>query len=217
MGGGSYGGVIAGGIGATLGGIGDMISALNYKRPRLQPATGPELRLRQLAQDQLLAGGQQSLAGTALYNQYAPLLMGMLPGMHYVPGDSGDGGTSGGGGGGGPVQSYTDALQAQQNQRAKRQQLTALNAQIKGMKPGANRRGLRQQRKVLQQDIKKLPTASQLERQSYMAGTQPDQSMYDIRQSAPPADSLAAYRGLIDGMSGAPPASLLDLYHGAGG
>src|SRR5262252_5858381 len=115
MGGGSYGGVIAGGIGATLGGIGDMISALNYKRPRLQPATGPELRLRQLAQDQLLAGGQQSLAGTALYNQYAPLLMGMLPGMHYVPGDSGDGGTSGGGGGGGPVQSYTDALQAQQN------------------------------------------------------------------------------------------------------
>src|SRR5262249_30618246 len=82
---------------------------------------------------------------------------------------------------------------------------------------GPERRGLRQQRRVLKRDIKSQPTAAQLERQTYMAGTQPNQSMYDIRQSAPPADSLAAYRGLIDGMTGAAPASLLDPYRGAGG
>jgi len=203
-------------LGGTLGGIGDIIGASSYKRPRLHPATGPELRLRQLAQDQLLAGGQESLAGTALYNQYAPLLMGMLPGMHYVPGDSTSSGTATGGG---PVESYTQALQAQQAQRAKKQQLTAMNAQIKGMQKGPQRRDLRQQRKVLKRDIKSLPNAAALERQSYMAGTQPNQSMYDIRQSAAPplSDSLAAYRGLIDGMSGASPLSLLDLYHSSGG
>src|SRR5215468_11131425 len=118
-GGGSYGAVAAGATGATLGGIGDIISGLSYKRPRLKPATGPELRLRQLAQDQLLAGGQQTLAGTALYNQMAPLLMGMLPGMTYHPGTTDGTSSSMGGTSSSPIQSYSDALQNFQNQQAK--------------------------------------------------------------------------------------------------
>src|SRR5215471_14515122 len=219
---GSYGSVIAGGIGGTLGGIGDLISGLNYQRPKLKQATGMEQRLRQLAQAQLLAGGQETLGGAALYNQMAPMLMGMLPGMTYHPGTGGGGA---GGDGTGPAQSYSDALQNFQQQQAKQRQLTSLNAQIKGMKPGSQRRGLRQERKGLKQDIKSLPTAAQLDRQTYMAGTTPNLSMYDIRpQAAPdlssllgPSGSLGAARGFMDGFSGAPPASLLDLYRGAGG
>src|SRR5215471_4715031 len=92
-GGANYGQMGMAGTGAILGGIGDIIAAQNYKRPKLPPATGYEKRLRDLAQSAYIGGGQELLGGVNMYNQMAPLLMGMLPGMTYVPGSS----TSGGG------------------------------------------------------------------------------------------------------------------------
>src|SRR5262249_12836972 len=132
----SYGGGGAGGYlrmgaaraGDTAGGIGSLTAAENYKRPRLPPATGYEQRLRQLAQSQLLGGGQQLLGATALYNQMAPILMGMLPGMHYVPGSVADPSMPGSGAGSSsPMANYQHALQNFQQQQGLQQQLTSLN------------------------------------------------------------------------------------------
>jgi hypothetical protein len=74
------------GMGGILGGIGDIIQASNYEQPHLESPSDTERRLRRLAQSQLLGGGQEMLGATHLYNQLAPILMGQLPGMHYVPG-----------------------------------------------------------------------------------------------------------------------------------
>jgi hypothetical protein len=213
--------------GDIVGGIGSLIAGENYKRPRLPPATGPELRLRQLAQSQILGGGQQLLGATALYNQLAPILMSQLPGMHYVPG-------GGGGGGGGtgsqvsqtgqpggattsPMASYQQALQNYQNQQALAQQRTSMRAQLKGMTAGPAKHALRQQLKGVKRALKATPTAAQLERQQYLAGAQP--GYYDIRMGGdtgagtgtpgvlPPSDtaSLGSINDLLASLgSGAP-------------
>jgi hypothetical protein len=213
--------------GDIVGGIGSLIAGENYKRPRLPPATGPELRLRQLAQSQILGGGQQLLGATALYNQLAPILMSQLPGMHYVPG-------GGGGGGGGtgsqvsqtgqpggattsPMASYQQALQNYQAQQALAQQRTSMRAQLKGMTAGPAKHALRQQLKGVKRAIKATPTPAQLERQQYLAGAQP--GYYDIRMGGdtgagtatpgvlPPSDtaSLGSINDLLASLgSGAP-------------
>jgi len=189
------------GMGALLGGIGDIISATNYERPHLPEPTDPERRLRRLAQGQLIGGGQELLAGTHLYNQLAPILMGMLPGMHYVPGEGG--GPPGAGGGVSPsMGSYDDSLHALQQTRDRNNRLTALNAQIAGMKKGAERRGLRQERKQLKKDIKGAPKEWQLEQQMYRSGTQP--GSFDIRQApaATPRSSLGNINELLSGLQG---------------
>src|SRR5215468_1104723 len=179
-----------GALGGTLGAIGDIVSAFSYQRPKLHPATGMELRLRQLAQNQLLGGGQQVLGGTALYNQMVPLLMSQLPGLHYVPGTPSTGGDMSlgganpvGGGTSSPMQSYTSALSNLQNTYGRNQQQTALKAQIAGLPSGASpqRKQLNQQLKQLQRQIKSNPTAAQAERAAYLGGVQVDPSIYDIR------------------------------------
>jgi len=228
MAGGGYAQAGMGALGGTLGGIGDIISAFSYKQPKLEQATGMEQRLRQLTQSQLLGGGQQLLGATALYNQLAPILMGQLPGMHYVPptgGGPGMGGdTSGGGAGGAQFPSYREALGNMQNQTALTQRQTALKAQIKGMKPSPERRQARKDLKALKRQIKGLPTAAQYERQAYMAGTTPDASMYDIRQGppsgGPPAPSMGSSLGDINDLlgqlqGGYQSPTLMDYYQGA--
>src|SRR5215471_18663726 len=123
MGGAAAAGQWSGILGGTLGGIGDIIQAQNYHRPKLPEATGYEKRLRDLAQSAYIGGGQELLGGVNMYNQMAPLLMGMLPGMKYVPGTVGGGGTDGTGATSGqgdgqtsPLGSYQQSLQAlQQN------------------------------------------------------------------------------------------------------
>src|SRR5262245_33328923 len=193
-------------MGGTLGAIGDIIAASNYERPRLPDPSETERNLRRLAINQLQGGGQQTLGATALYNQMAPMLMGMLPGMHYVPGT--DGGAGGGGGGGtGPLGSYQDALRTMQETQQRAQHLKDLNRQIKGMKAGAERRGLRQERQALRKQIKTSPRVADTQRMAYRAGTTPNLEMFDIRQTSPQTaqGSMAAYRGMMDAMQGNQP------------
>jgi hypothetical protein len=190
--------------GDIVGGIGSLIAGENYKRPRLPPATGPELRLRQLAQSQLLGGGQQLLGATALYNQLAPILMSQLPGMHYVPGGGGGGATGTGsqatqtGQPGGattsPMASYQQALQNYQNQQALAQQRTSMRAQLKGMTAGPARHALRQQLQGVKRAIKSMPDAAALERQQYLAGAQP--GYYDVRMGGPDTSGAGTPGGL---------------------
>ena len=227
--------------GDLVGGIGGMIEALNYKKPRLKEASGMEQRLRQLAQAQLLAGGQQTLAGTALYNQLAPILMSQLPGMHYVPGtgDTGTGQAGAVGSSGSPMANYQQALQAYQNQQGLQQQLQSLKAQRKGMKPGADRRALKQQIKGVRKQVKSLPSAASLERQEYLGGVQQNPALFNVSMSggggdggggSPSSaggagDSLAAVRSLMDSLGGGPSGggggggqqSLADIYRSAAG
>jgi hypothetical protein len=228
MGGAGATGGYLGIMGGTLGGIGDIIQATNYEPPHLPEARGMEQRLRQLAQAQLLGGGQQLLSATALYNQMAPILMGQLPGMHYVPptGGGAGGGGGGGAGGGSPMADYQTALRNFQQNQARAQQLTALKAQIKGTKQhGPERRALIEQRKALKQEIKSQPNFAAVQRQMYLAGTQPAQSaMFDIRQGppsgGPPATqgaSLGSINDLIGlGQGGGGGPDLGAIYRGAG-
>lgn len=204
MGGMAGTGVAMQGMGTTLGAIGDIIQWLGYERPQLAEPGGQERRLRSLAQHQLLGGGMQALGGTALYNQMAPLLLGMLPGMRYVPGAEGSGG---GGGGGGGLRSYQDALQQYQTQQAATRRLRDVKGQLKGKGIGRQtRQGLRKERRTLKQQLRTLPNATQLERSSYLTGTMPQS--FDIRRAesaGPSADTLAAIRGMMDAESDAPP------------
>lgn len=208
--------------GDIIGGIGGLIEAQNYHRPRLPPAVGPELRLRQLAQSQLLGGGQQLLGATALYNQLAPILMGQLPGMHYVPGSTtGTGATDGTGGMGtsNPLASYQQALAASQANVGRQSQLNQLKAQRKALRPGPSpeRQALRQQIQILNRTIKANPTAAQLDRQQYMAGTMGAQNpaLFDVRQgtpeTGPTSDTLASIQKLMNSYNSGP--SLTDLYN----
>jgi len=208
--------------GDIVGGIGGLIQAQNYHRPRLPPATGYELRLRQLAQNQLLGGGQQMLGATALYNQLAPILMGQLPGLHYVPGS---GGTDVGAPGTGaatssPMANYQHALAAMQQQQALVQQRTGLRAQRKGAKGHAAKKGFTQQIKDLNRQINSLPTAGQLERQESMGATQTPMSMYNVQQGPPDTggmdqQTLGQIQDLMRNYSQGP--SLLDVYQQRGG
>lgn len=208
--------------GDIVGGIGSLIAAENYRRPRLPPATGPELRLRQLAQSQLLGGGQQLLGATALYNQLAPILMSQLPGMHYTPGTvtagmsggqdgTGTGGTSGGGTN--PMSSYQEALQNYRNQQGLVQQRSRLKAQLKGAKGKAARQPLRQQLRGVKQSIKALPPINELERQQYLGGVQQDPSMFNTGMSGAPAGSMDSLGSINDLMAQNP--DLLSAFRGS--
>lgn len=206
--------------GDIVGGIGGLVSSLGYERPKLPPATGMEQRLRQLAQSQLLGGGQQLLGATALYNQLAPILMSQLPGMRYVPGTSGaqDGTGAGAGGGGSPMADYQTALKNYQTQQGLLQQRTALRAQLKGAKGQAAKRAIRQQLRPLKRQIESLPTAAQLERQQYLGGVQQRPEMFDVRmggQDTATPTSLGSINDLIQGLSTGP--NFLDIYRGIGG
>src|SRR5262245_39938173 len=193
-------------MGGTLGGIGDIIQATNYERPRLPQPSETERNLRRLGINQLQGGGQQLLGATALYNQMAPLLMGMLPGMTYHPGTTGS--DQGGGGGGGPLQSYQDAMANLQSTQQRAQRLKDLNKQIKGMKKGqAGRYEARMERRSLRQQAKTSPDVADMQRLAYRAGTTQNPAMFDIRQASPDsgAGSMAAYRGIIDAIQGNQP------------
>jgi hypothetical protein len=187
-------------MGGTLGGIGDIIQSQNYHRPHLPPATGPELRLRQLAQSQLMGGGQELLGGTALYNQLAPILMSQLPGMSYVPGGSSGQNLGGSGGGsqasqmaqpGGaqtnPMASYQQALQNWQQQQALAQQKQSMKAQLTGMTQSPQKKALRQQFKGVKRALKAMPDPATLERQEYTAGALP--GSYNVQMGGAPDTS----------------------------
>jgi hypothetical protein len=214
-------------MGGILGGVGDIISASNYERPSLPQPGQQEARLRQLAQNQLLGGGQQTLAGTALYNQMAPMLMGMLPGMHYVPGQTPEvGGNISDVGPQGGLDSYGEALAQLQAAQALQQQKTVQKAALKGMKKGPEKKAARQTFKDLKKTIKSQPSVQARERMQYTAGTRPNAELYNISQgpaasmsAAPSGDfggmSLAAIRGMMDADQGTP--NLAALYQGMGG
>lgn len=210
-------------MGGILGGVGDIMSAAKYERPSLPQPGMQEARLRQLAQNQLLGGGQQTLAGTALYNQMAPMLMGMLPGMHYTPGTPDTGGASGDQGG---LDSYGEALAQLQAAQALQQQKTVQKAALKGMKAGPEKKAARKTFKDLKRTIKSQPSVQARERMQYTAGTRPSADLYNISQgpaasmsAAPSGDfggmSLAAIRGMMDADQGTP--NLEALYQGMGG
>jgi hypothetical protein len=176
-------------LGGIMGSVGDILAAEKYKRPKLPPATGYEQRLRQLAQNQLIGGGQELLQGQALYNQMTPILLGMLPGMTLTPrGTAGVGGATGTGGAAGttagtpdtgtPMTSYSQALSNYQQAVGRNQQLSAMNKQLKVMKKGPDKKALRQQRNALRRQKKAQPPVPDLERQMYMAGSQAP--TYDI-------------------------------------
>ena len=217
-------------MGGILGGVGDIMSAANYERPSLPEPGGQEARLRRLAQNQLLAGGQQTLGGMALYNQMAPLLMGMLPGMSYVPGGGGPeslGGVTGAATGGqGGLGSYQDALRLLQETQARNQQLEDLKRQRKGAKGKAAKQAFKPQIQALKQAKKAAPRVQDAERRMYQGATQVDPSIYDIRRGAPQAApgggggldgmSLGAIRGMMDAEAGNEP-DLLALFRGMGG
>lgn len=166
-------GAMTSGMGATLGGIGDIISALNYDRPSLKEPGGQEARLRSLTNAQMIGGGQQMLAGNALYNQMVPMLLGQLPGMSIkqTGGTAGEGGSGAGPGGA----SYNDALTRYNAALGRQQQLKALQAQVKGMQKGAEKKATRQQIKSLKRAKKGDQKIPALERQMYQAGTAPPQ------------------------------------------
>lgn len=213
-------------MGGILGGVGDIMSAANYERPSLPEPGGQEARLRRLAQNQLLAGGQQSLGGMALYNQMAPLLMGMLPGLSYVPGTASSlGGVTGDatGGGQGGLSSYQDSLRLLQETQARNQQLADLKRQRNAAKGKAAKKAFQPQIKALKQAAKAAPRVQDAERRMYQAGTQVSPEMYDIRRApaaAPPSGldgmSLGAIRGMMDAEAGNEP-DLMALYRGMGG
>jgi len=163
-------------MGATMGGIGDLISALGYQRPKLQQPGGQEQRLRSLAQGQAIGGGLESIQGTALYNQLLPAMMSLVPGMTVTPA-----GAPGGGGAAGPsaqanaanapMASYQQALANYQAGIGRNQTIQNLKDQLKTMGAGPNKKATRQQLKSLRKQNRGQPTVPQLERQIYQAAT----------------------------------------------
>src|SRR5215468_216779 len=165
-------------MGGILGGIGDIMASTKYKRPSVPQPGGQEQRLRSLAQGQLIGGGLESLAGTQLFNQLSPLMLGMVPGMSVTPAAAGGaaggaGGAAGGGAGAGgtPMMDYQTALANYQNTIGRNQQIQNLQDQLKAMPKGPEKRGVRQQLKGLKKQQKGAPTAVQAERDVYKAGT----------------------------------------------
>jgi hypothetical protein len=158
-------------MGGTLGGIGDIISAHKYKRPAYPATTPEEQRLRSTATDQILAGGQSYLGGMNLLNQMTPMMMGMIPGMHVTPQAAAAGGGMAPGVSG--MQDYKTALQNYQNQLGTQQQVTALTAQLKTLKKGAQKQQVRQQLKSAKQALKGMPSMTQSERNVYQGAATP--------------------------------------------
>jgi len=226
MAGGAATGAGLGIMGGILGGIGDIMASTKYKRPSVPQPGGQEQRLRSLAQGQLIGGGLESLAGTQLFNQLSPLMLGMVPGMSVTPtaaGGAGGAAAAGGGAGAGgtPMMDYQTALANYQNTVGRNQQIQNLQAQLKAMPKGPEKRGVRQQLKGLKKQKKGAPTAVQAERDVYKAGTTPP--VYTVsgtaQQPGPVASdlspgsqsTLAQIKGWIDGMqasAGATPPSL---------
>jgi len=220
-------------LGGTLGGIGDIISAFGYKRPKLPQPGGQELRLRDIVQDQLIGGGLQYAAGQALYNQLTPTLLSMLPGMTVTGGGgaTGGGGTDGTGNLGMPSgatpsagaaaspiqQNYQTALNNYQATVGRNQQIQSLKAQLKGMPKGdANRAGVRQQLKGLKQARKGSPTAPQLERAVYQGASAPPSFSVGAPGSAP-SDSGAGPFGNLAPSTESTLAQILGFLHGSTG
>jgi len=179
-------------LGGIMGSVGDILASEKYKRPKLPPATGYEQRLRQIAQDQLIGGGQELLSGQALYNQMTPMLLSMLPGMSIRQGGTGQGGATGTGGAAGaagttpgspdtgtPMTSYQQALSNYQQAVGRNQQLASLNKQLKTMKGQSPERAtIRKQRNALRRQKKSQPAVADYERQMYLAGSTPP--TYDV-------------------------------------
>src|SRR5262249_29398514 len=144
-------------MGGVLGGIGDIMASTKYKRPSVPQPGGQEQRLRSLAQGQLIGGGLESLAGTQLFNQLSPLMLGMVPGLSVTPAAAGGaggaaaGGAGGAGAGGTPMMDYQTALANYQNTVGRNQQIQNLQAQLKAKPKGPEKRGGRQQLKGLQE------------------------------------------------------------------
>jgi len=216
-------------MGGILGGIGDIMASTKYKRPSVPQPGGQEQRLRSLAQGQLIGGGLESLAGTQLFNQLSPLMLGMVPGMSVTPAAAGGAGgaaaggaaAGGAGAGGTPMMDYQTALANYQNTVGRNQQIQNLQAQLKAMPKGPEKRGVRLQLKGLKKAQKGAPTAVQAERDIYKAGTTPP--LYTVsgtaQQPGPVASdlspgsqaTLAQIKGWIDGQqasAGATPPSL---------
>jgi len=223
-------------MGGTLGGIGDIISAIGYKRPKLPQPGGQELRLRDIVQDQLIGGGLQYAAGQNLYNQMTPTLLSMLPGMTVTGGGSGAGGGGGGDGTGNlgmpssatpsagtasPVQSnYQTALNNYQTVVGRNQQIQSLKAQLKGMQKGADKTAVRQQLKSAKKAKKGDITAPQAERAVYQGASAPPTFTMGAPGSAPSdsgqgplgnlapstQSSLAQIMGFLHGSTGQTPA-----------
>ena len=183
-------------LGGIMGSVGDILAAEKYKPPKLPPATGYEQRLRQIAQDQLIGGGQELLAGQNLYNQMTPMLLGMLPGMSIRQTGAGQGGATGTGGAAGttpgtpetgtPMAGYQQALSNYQQAVGRNQQLSSINKQLKVMKKGPDKAALRKQRNALRRQKKAQPAVADFERQMYLAGSTPptyDVSMGDTTQT----------------------------------
>src|SRR5215831_336829 len=230
MGGGGYMSTGTALSGDIVGGIGGLIASQNYQRPVL-PTPGPaEDALRRLAMTQLLGGGQQLLGATALYNQLAPILMGQLPGMHYVPGGAGADASMPGTGAAtaSPMANYQQSLAAMRANQGLQSQLQSLRGQRRALRPGPSpqRRDLRQQIQTVNRTLKQQPKPWQLERQQYLAGTMGSQNpaMFNVQQgapaTAPTSDTLDAIRQLMSAYSSSSGPDLSNLYQqqiGGGG
>jgi hypothetical protein len=174
-------------MGGTLGGIGDIMAAHGYKRPKLPPPTPEELRLRAEATNQILGGSQQYLGGEALLNQLVPTMMGMIPGMSVRANAPAAGGANANVPG---MTGYQQALAQYHNLIGAQQQVNALKGQLKGLKKGPDKQAVRQQLKAAQRVIKTSPSMTQAERNVFQAGTAPPTFSMDTGGAggASPAD-----------------------------
>lgn len=159
-------------MGGTLGGIGDIIQAHNYKRPFYPGPTPEQNRLRDLVNNQLIGGGQEYLGGMNLLNQMTPMMLGMIPGMSVTPAGGGAGGTAASAPSGGQ-QDYNTARTNYQNLIGAQQQVNSLTNQLKTMKAGPQKQAARQQLKAAKRFVKSQPTMSQAERDVYQAASTP--------------------------------------------
>src|SRR5215831_17070157 len=158
-------------MGGTLGGIGDIMAAKGYKRPKLPPPTPEELRLRAEATNQILGGSQEYLGGQALLNQLVPTMLGMVPGMRVTAAAPAAGGANAAVGG---MTGYQQALAQYHNLIGAQQQVNALSKQLKGLpKRSPDRQAVNQQLKAAKRVIKTSPTMTQAERNVYQAASAP--------------------------------------------
>ena len=174
-------------MGGTMGGIGDIMAAHGYKRPKLPPPTPEELRLRAEATNQILGGSQEYLGGQALLNQLVPTMLGMVPGMHVAANAPATGGANANVGG---MTGYQQALAQYHNLIGAQQSVNALSKQLKGMPKGPDKQAVRQQLKQAKRVIKTSPSMTQAERNVYQAAAAPPSFSMDTGGAggASPAD-----------------------------
>ena len=220
MGGGATGAGL-GIMGGIMGGIGDIMSAANYERPKLPEPGDQESALRRWAQNYIRGGGQQLQGATNLYNEMSPILLSQLPGMSMVPAGPGE---TGMGGDPSALGSYQDSLKALQAAQARQLQIDQLKRQ-KTTAKGKDKKGVQKQLKALNKEKKGSLSIQQLERnKSNIASTPPSPRIsYGGSQGgggapgqAPQQDTLSALQGLMDGLQGGSP-DLQQIYQGAMG